>query len=111
MVQRDDAQEPMRNRSSGDSTWDSDGIEFHLKRHAMPRGDAARALKRGAALGIVKDRGHPIVEWIEVPVFEGSTRLQKLTRWLRELWDDPELYYTLWQSDNERQIVLAQLYS
>lgn len=55
--------EEMRSRARGADAWDADGNVYRRKDADATRDDAARAVKHGAQLGVLRDWGTALSTW------------------------------------------------
>lgn len=57
----------MRSRARSDWAWDEEGNAYRRKKADASRDDAARAVKHGAQVGVLRDWGYGTIEWRAVP--------------------------------------------
>lgn len=98
--------EPRHNYSRGPEAWDRDGV--HFAQVARPGMDAAaRALKRGSEFAIMTAWGDDL-EWVPVPVFDGSTRLRSYRAWLGERVDEEHALVLMRSDDGSRTLLIRE---
>ncbi|PWC07170.1 hypothetical protein [Mycetocola zhujimingii] len=90
--------------------WDDAGNEYFFEGGFVDKRDAARALKHGAKLGLLKEWGTPdAIVWVAVPAFQGSTALKSLNRWFAEhvaRLENPRLTYWTAVAGGDKMLLL-----
>ena len=98
--------EPRRNYSRGPEAWDRDGVHFtQLERPELDA--AARALKRGSEFAIMPNWGDDL-EWVPVPVFDGSTRLRSYRAWIGAQVDAQHSLVLMRSDDGSRTLLIRE---